>query len=186
MPGTETCDDCHRGQDPNWTDAKMTVEEHARTGFPLDAAHEKVECEKCHPAGESNANRFPGRATDDCQACHADVHDGQFPGRTCAECHSGDVFKPSTYTREDHETFVLRNAHEKAECEKCHKTDAVTAVAEYAGITAQCRACHEDVHRGQFAEDCDSCHNDAAFAPALYDKSRHEFPLRNGHKDVLC
>lgn len=186
MPGTESCEDCHRGEDPKWTDATMTVEEHAQTGFPLDAAHAKVECDKCHVPGESNAERFPGRTPDDCQACHADAHDGQFPGRTCAECHSGDAFKPATYTREDHVTFPLRNAHGKTDCEKCHKADPVTTVTEYAGITAQCRACHEDVHRGQFAEDCDSCHNDTAFAPALYDKSRHEFPLRNGHGDVLC
>lgn len=73
------CDTCHyTGTWKSWDF------DHARTRFPLDGAHLKVECHDCHREGKA-APANPGRA---CVACHIkdDIHNGGF-GTQCERCH---------------------------------------------------------------------------------------------------
>ena len=56
--------------------------------FPIDGAHAKIECEKCHV----NA-KYAGTPRD-CVACHRDPHNPTL-GRQCAACHTTNVWKPA-------------------------------------------------------------------------------------------
>ncbi len=79
------CETCHyTGTWKSWDF------DHARTRFPLDGAHRKLQCDLCHTK-TSAANANPSRA---CVACHAkdDGHDGRF-GAQCERCHVATDWK---------------------------------------------------------------------------------------------
>ena len=44
-----------------------------------------------------------------------------------------------------------------------------------------CAACHVDVHRGTFKQDCKSCHNETSFGKAPFDHSTDEVPATGKH-----
>lgn len=69
------CESCHyTGTWKSWDF------DHAKTRYPLDGAHKKVDCYDCH-----KDHNKPGRV---CVACHVkdDAHDGGFGGQ-CERCH---------------------------------------------------------------------------------------------------
>jgi hypothetical protein len=55
--------------------------------FPIDGAHSKIECEKCH-----RKNVYAGTPRD-CVTCHHDIHKPTL-GQQCATCHTTNVWKP--------------------------------------------------------------------------------------------
>ncbi|MBI5650511.1 MAG: hypothetical protein HZC40_08730 [Chloroflexi bacterium] len=55
--------------------------------FPIDGAHAKIECEKCH-----RKNVYAGTPRD-CVACHRDIHKPTL-GQQCATCHTTNAWKP--------------------------------------------------------------------------------------------
>ena len=65
--GKTVCSRCH-GFD-NWKASKF---EHANTGFPLEGAHKKVDCSKCHKPVLVNQQQFINYKIEDtkCAACH--------------------------------------------------------------------------------------------------------------------
>jgi len=186
------CDSCHRAADPLWATARETfpVAAHARTDFPLAKPHDAVACAKCHDAGESYEQRFRPRAPASCEACHADPHAGQFVGRheRCLDCHEATRFKPARYGLAEHKTFVLRDAHRKVACEKCHTVDVATNARRFTGTPQECRSCHEDPHQGQFTDrGCATCHDEKRFVPARYALAEHtKFALKGAHLAVAC
>ena len=83
------CESCHNAR--NWG---IWDYDHARRAkYPLDGAHAKVACEKCHtqPAG---AGKNAAEVGNTCIACHRrdDTHDGAF-GPVCEQCHYSDRWK---------------------------------------------------------------------------------------------
>ena len=107
------------------------------SGFPLDAPHDRLACSDCHAEfgqqklelGSFNRS-YPGRHPDDCRACHADPHQGQFEvgayrGTNCLTCHHRHTFVPSAFTHVDHHRtrFPLVGAHSQVACNQCHKDD---------------------------------------------------------------
>lgn len=130
-----------------------------------------------------------------CEACHQDAHSGafaqleselgDFPGGNCARCHDAGTFsKP--FEPFDHlrwTGFALELGHATESCEDCHARTALPdetgrrlgRVADlFPGDPAACQACHDDVHRGAFAENhlprelsgrigCDRCHTTGEF-----------------------
>lgn len=185
------CLACHTPDIAPWSQAAaaLTLETHAQTGFVLRPPHDAAACRGCHAPGLPYAQRFPAdRTEDDCAACHADVHRGQFGDRSCLACHERERFRPATYGHAEHHAFPLRAAHAQAECSACHRTDPGTGVRRFVDTPRQCRACHTDVHRGQFQKtDCDQCHNERRFLPARYGLARHDsFPLTGAHEAVSC
>ena len=137
-------------------------------------------------------------AHEKCADCHEDVHKGQFAGRAagsdCAACHTETSFKPSLYTREQHQKsrFPLEGKHATMECAQCHKPAGRDA--KYKLETTTCAQCHMDAHAGQFAgaayaNRCESCHTQITFAPSTYSLARHaqtKFVLTGAHAAVLC
>lgn len=197
------CRVCHGDSPESWDLARsaMTSAIHDLTGFHLSAAHEKVECVKCHDPALAYERRFqhpssPGynRREDDCEGCHQDVHAGQFvrqEGR-CIACHERDTFKPHHFTREEHaDTFPLQGEHAQVSCDRCHTEDPAERIRVFVGTPRDCRGCHKGPHGGQFAMEgrgCEECHGSSQFVPTLFTHKRHEtvFPLRNAHAAVPC
>jgi hypothetical protein len=132
-----------------------------------------------------------------CEGCHRDAHEGQFRGRheRCGDCHAPDRFLPSRFAHAAHEkVYPLAGGHAAVACSACHLPDPEHRVARYAGTTRDCRACHDDVHGGQFAaevesSDCAACHAAAAdsFRILAFDHDRQVgYPLLGGHAQAAC
>jgi hypothetical protein len=107
------------------------------------------------------------------------VHLGQV-GTACESCHRVSTTK-FTVTGFSHAAtgFTLTGRHEAAPCSACHKTETGafpagqgTAV-RFKGIARECQGCHADVHLGQFATSCQTCHVTTTFKIAAY---KHERP----------
>jgi hypothetical protein len=194
-PGLRQCDDCHTVE--GYSPARYPLARHAETAFPLRGAHLATACDACHrPLGESRAADL-APAHDVCTACHKDPHLGQadkFLGdQGCASCHDQSSWRGVTF---DHGQtgYVLEGGHAAAACLKCHpRAESGTG---FLGLTKQCAGCHEDVHRGQFADKvtadgstiaCDLCHVTVDW---LAEKFNHDtdsrFALAGGHERVSC
>jgi hypothetical protein len=55
--------------------------------------------------------------------------------------------------------------------------------------SATCAACHADVHRGGFKQDCKACHTETGFAGGSFDHQNataSHFGLTDGHAAVAC
>ena len=172
--------------------------DHANTQFPLTGQHLAKPCQKCHgPKPGQDAAQFKGLQHGSCQNCHEDPHrgafqDAQFPG-VCATCHNTGGWKnnrPGSNFTHSAAKFQMSGKHTALECAKCHKTADF-----HRPIPHQfCRDCHQDPHRGQFANralgsDCSACHNATGFKPAKFDRETHRqsaFPLDGKHGELSC
>ncbi|MGE5324573.1 MAG: cytochrome C, partial [Actinomycetota bacterium] len=64
------CESCHTVE--GWIPSTFTIQDHARSAYPLQGAHAKVGCARCHiPAGK--ATRFKIKFAH-CTDCHKDAH----------------------------------------------------------------------------------------------------------------
>ncbi|MFH1850750.1 MAG: hypothetical protein ABIA75_00235 [Candidatus Neomarinimicrobiota bacterium] len=131
----------------------------------------------------------------------------------CGDCHSDHngrdfelVYWPRDINRFDHnETgYTLTGKHAALKCAQCHTNrfivdQAVIAWAgentvfpvldrTFLGLSPDCLTCHEDIHRGQVAKDCATCHNtsDWKLAQKEYDHNRARFLLTGAHQRVDC
>jgi hypothetical protein len=150
--------------------------DHGRTKFPLTGSHAKVACAKCHANGVFRGLKF---AT--CADCHKGPHRKAF-GADCSSCHETATFRT---VKVDHAktSFPLRGRHAEVPCASCHKAPA-TKVKLKAG---SCRTCHQDPHRGEFREDCASCHGERSFRGAPFDHAgKTRFPLTGRHATAKC
>jgi hypothetical protein len=149
----------------------------------------------------------------------------------CEGCHNVNAFIPARYELEQHQStrFPLQDAHATAPCRGCHPTDeglsARIPAAVHLRLKARrrperfslavlhpkkspqaCSSCHEDVHRGQFAEggigragaataagdgagkgSCASCHTTKSFTDLVFDHDKDSrFPLVGTHARTPC
>lgn len=149
--------------------------DHTKAAFQLTGAHRTVTCEKCH-----TNRQWKGVAFSTCTSCHTDPH-RQSLGATCTNCHTNETWR----TRKvDHNrtSFALTGAHQKVECVGCHKQSAVRVALK----ANTCAACHTDVHKGAFKQDCKSCHNDRSFSEAPFDHTQTTFALTGKHEPLEC
>lgn len=154
------CDTCHGLT--SFTKVRFDHQKDSR--YPLEGAHLKVACEKCHFAsGPNEPVRYkPLELT--CRGCHLDVHAGQFTlsgveGRVqpakCETCHLLESWKKQLrfVHRPPFTDFVLDGQHEKAKCESCHRKVTVArgvTANQYKGLPLTCEGCHSDFHQGAF------------------------------------
>lgn len=193
---SQTCQSCHNTV--NWHQiAQLKGFDHNKTKFPLEGKHASVACSDCHTHGDFKTP-IPFAK---CMDCHKDPHKGQFLSRPskgeCAECHTVQGWKPSTFTVKEHTAtkYPLEGKHTDVACDKCHLPKGLHGEDTLFKITkTECKDCHEDIHKGQFAgpprlNHCDGCHNVKGFKPALFTIMQHKdtrFPLTGGHIAVLC
>jgi hypothetical protein len=165
------CSICHSPS--GW---KPPTFDHDTAIFKLKGKHAPLACGDCHVN-----DIFKGTPTD-CAACHAkdDVHEGAL-GTKCADCHTADGWKPSTF---DHNTaiFPLTGKHVPVACADCH-TDK-----RFKGAPTDCISCHakDDVHLGNLGSDCKQCHTTAGWVPSTFDHNTSIFPLTGKHFPLAC
>jgi len=209
-PGA-ACVACHRAEHESFRDERLTLspEQHAISGFALDAPHDRAACADCHSAAEGDfAARHPGRGADDCRSCHADPHGGQFfddgdgngetNPRSCLECHDRHRFVPDAFTVEKHAltALPLTGRHRDARCDACHGRASEFLPRVFHGTPSDCDECHADAHRGFFAsgtgegEACSTCHLTTLFSEmpeSGFDHGRWtRFDLSGAHAEAAC
>ena len=205
------CVTCHPTSHDSWRDPRIRLEpeQHAASGFPLEAPHAGLACADCHPAEAGDFHeRYPGRLPSACEACHADPHGGQFEegpfaGKGCLACHEPHAWQPPDFGAEKHAlaSFALHGAHLEVACEDCHPVpaDDPAGVRRFRGVPGRCEECHEDAHRGSFdgrslPEDpegtCAVCHLTDAFhlyREEVFDHGRWTgFVLHGAHERTDC
>lgn len=198
------CSSCHTVE--GWKPSKFGVVEHAKSAYPLEGKHTAVECAKCHlPAGRATLFKIKFAQ---CTDCHRDAHAGQFKDAPlldrCETCHTVKGFHPSLYTLKLHRKtrFPLEGAHVAVACGECHakgRNPKLLEVAAYRFESLGCPTCHQDPHRGQFADrmakpgadrqpmGCTACHSLASWRDlAKFDHASTRFELLGSHRAVPC
>lgn len=188
----QDCKQCHTEE--SFTSMSRTRRfNHNRTNFPLKGAHKAVNCAECHDLNRPVEKLFQdqlGVKTNDCIACHEDVHDNKF-GTNCAECHNEKSFFSVDTDGFDHNLtdFRLKGKHQVVDCRECHTESLTEPLAHNT-----CAACHDDYHEGEFLDngigpDCVECHTEDGFEGSLYTLEQHNqsnFPLDGAHLATPC
>lgn len=190
----QPCQSCHNID--GWKPAHGF--DHTKARFVLTGKHAITPCEKCHRTKTDAVNptdsvftQFVGLTFQLCTDCHRDAHAGKF-GANCTGCHNTESWRATDRDNFDHSRtkFPLVGRHADLACEKCHKPGQ-----PFAGLKFdKCRACHEDIHRGQFAQRptqgaCEECHSVEGFRPAKFTVEQHQqsqYPLAGAHLAVPC
>lgn len=159
-----------------------------------------------------------------CVECHASPHQpkslagfaallGTTDADSCVRCHDAEhgsfVGKVARMTPSLHSAtgFPLSAPHDKVQCAECHaqfdQRDALAVGPDlqqrfaelFPGRTPNaCASCHQDPHRGQFADgptkgQCIACHANTHFTPSNFDEAKHNqcrFTLTGAHAAVAC
>lgn len=136
------CGFCH--QTENWKNINF---DHSTTDFVLEGKHKAVSCGKCHSSMTNDGVIYKFISSQsNCEACHKDVHFGQFmvqDNSDCLRCHTFNNWKPEKF---DHEKtkFSLAGAHSKLICSQCHKTESLNGniYTKYKLEDFRCASCH--------------------------------------------
>ena len=146
------CGRCHDSVD--W---KTNVRfDHALTRFPLLGKHAALQCRDCH-ADKSYATRGVT-----CASCHRDEHHKGVLGSPadCGTCHNTVDWKAWSFDHDTQTGFALEGRHKDLICSACHSRQG-----DPAKQGDKCIDCHrrDDIHRGDFGEDCAHCHVTSGF-----------------------
>jgi hypothetical protein len=168
------CEACHKppAPSPSMAASARAGAPPARTGTPPARGAGPPDRSPA-PQVLLSAAKFAGTPTA-CASCHADVHLGQVRG-TCESCHSvgGAKFAVVGFSH-DRARFRLTGAHASVACANCHRreTGAFPAgsgtATRLTGVRTECRSCHADVHLGQVAASCETCHATDTFRVSRY------------------
>jgi hypothetical protein len=184
-----TCTSCH-STTVAFSDARTRFD-HAKTSFPLTGAHRPVACTSCH-----RDRTYRGVPFASCTDCHRDPHrragNAATPGqpavraaradRECTACHTTATWRSRTVSHDTDTAFPLRGRHATVDCARCHTQPALKVKPR----SDTCAACHADVHRGAFRQDCNACHNESGFGKAPFDHSQTTFALTGAHEKATC
>jgi len=139
------CTSCHNSE--AWSEVAF---DHNLTSWPLEGAHEVVNCRTCHFETLENNTTFDQTFSDlssECIQCHKNIHGDQFieNGVTdCIRCHDTESWIPNNF---DHSTtdFPLDGKHLELECVACHKPSIeanVDNIINYKIKKHECIDCH--------------------------------------------
>lgn len=178
--GGGACSDCHTVA--GFVPSTFALEDHQRTDFPLQGAHQAVACIDCHRLTEADAlprplrpvsprHALPGRAArrptegpvrrfrfadTACTTCHLDPHDGETAAvaETCSDCHTLDGWSQVAFTDPVRER---------------HAALGFPLGGAHAGVT--CNSCHPPADPARPAslsfaatdQACAACHRDPHF-----------------------
>ena len=166
--------------------------DHFTTGFPLEGAHQRVDCEQCHATG-----LFRGTPRS-CGGCHVPggpVEASTMPAshmpttRQCGECHYQDRWSAIAFV--DHTSVNGRCEHchngvtaaakgpnhvqSGNRCDDCHKTLSWSgAIFDHKGIATACASCHNGTTATGKPGDhlattqvCEGCHSTTTWSPVI-------------------
>lgn len=203
-PDKGECAACHTVD--GFKPSKFGLPEHAKTEYPLQGGHAKLECMQCHiPKGKDTLYKIKFQH---CVDCHTDQHAGQFASlpylNNCEPCHTVDSYRPSTFTVAKHQEsrFGLTGSHLAVPCADCHKQSAAfqpKPTGQFHWPNLVCTSCHENPHKDQFEErmgqpgrdgkpsGCESCHSTKSWKDlTAFDHTKTSFPLVGAHRATDC
>jgi hypothetical protein len=182
------------------TGAAAKFDHAARTGYALEGKHSAVTCQQCHKNVSDASVPLARKVVDysgaktECLSCHTDTHKGEY-GVTCQACHRTDTFDVKGFTHPRAPEFY-GGEHATLTCVQCHVPEGrirptrVGAVLLSSSPTPSmtCATCHSDIHLGQFAAACDSCHDvkGKRFAAVGFSHVNTKFPLTGRHEGLDC
>jgi len=203
------CFECHsdhagRGFDLVYWPQGRDRFDHPETGYVLEGKHKSVKCRDCHKAAlvvedlkalqkDLDLNRTFLGLDEACLACHVDEHRDQLPN-DCLKCHDQHAWKPAPLFDHGRTKFALTGKHTAVACVKCHPAlpgkSKKESYVKYAGVRHNsCLSCHEDIHKGKFGSECESCHQTSGWRDLVagrFDHSKTKFPLLGRHASVAC
>ena len=142
--------DCARCHDTTGWKDKVRFD-HDLTRFPLLGKHAQVQCQDCH------ADRSFAAKGITCADCHADDHHKGALGTPsqCRDCHNAVDWKAWSFNHDTATRFTLTGAHKGLICAACHSKPENPAK-----LGTRCVDCHrrDDIHHGDFGEECERCH----------------------------
>jgi hypothetical protein len=185
--------------------------------IPCDQCHRKL------PGADGVHYANFTQSDTNCRACHTDPHRGQLDRWMekggCEFCHTTESWRAVSFDH-DRTRFRLEGRHAGVSCRGCHAEGDSTGrgsvlaflyAAEERGAApvgapvrlpapersagpAECFWCHQDIHRGQFADssragstDCARCHHPRNWKELVFDHRRDSrFSLEGGHTRVQC
>jgi hypothetical protein len=167
------CSDCH-GNDL-W---HVSAYDHAKSGFPLEGAHARLDCHTCHTNVLKDQKLGTG-----CKSCHRadDPHGGSLSS-ACQKCHSTKTWSEVTFDH-DLSAYPLLGLHVIVTCGQCHRTQRFTEAPQ------DCNECHakDDLHKGSLTRNCAACHTPNGWKLWEFDHAaRTLFPLTGAHAKVGC
>ena len=168
-----SCADCHVTQ----SFKKTSQFNHRKTGWPLKGAHTRQDCLECHSWRQWKP------PSSECVECHEDVHDGQFVGSSCQDCHSQQSFSKIHFNHDTQSQFPLEGKHQRVQCQKCHPN------GQYKPLPMECEDCHQDKnpHGDTFGDaSCAKCHSPKGWFETHFDHSITGFALEGRHQDQPC
>jgi hypothetical protein len=148
------CAGCHYVD--GYLPATYTPDDHRKARFTLTGSHVAVPCAECHPANTVRARstrRFVWSELPKCEACHRDVHGGQFPAAKyggCASCHTSEAWNRLLFAH-DKTSFPLTGKHAGVECVRCHPAQGAGSAAgarRFVGTPTKCSDCHTASSQG--------------------------------------
>ena len=137
-----TCTDCHKGS--SWKDTSgIRNFDHSRTTFPLTGQHAGVACSACHPT------ILYAAASAACSECHlSDYRAVENPSHAsagfstdCAQCHSTEAWRPSSWFHENYFPVSAGSTHPPGKWSTCN--DCHTVPNNFSVFI--CTNCHEHV-----------------------------------------
>lgn len=187
------CERCH-SPEIAFKKARASFDHDKRTQFPLEGLHQKVSCEKCHPAGAYKTGRTR------CADCHKEEpHQGKL-GTECARCHRVEKGAPK-FAHETMTKFVRTGRHLEVACGFCHRPPPETPPVpgwtrtlpppaldrKFPVMGKKCAECHADRHGGTNGPNCERCHDTSSFknvSAAIHDTGIAR--LEGQHKTLAC
>jgi len=189
------CIECHSLEN-GFDYSLFTLEQHQRSSFPLEGAHDATPCFSCHVNEEEKRWTFVDLGSE-CIDCHQDLHKGYisekyYPKNDCAVCHINDAWSSVNF---DHNLtdWPLAGKHNEVECRDCHfemSDNNIIAKQTFNKLESKCVHCHENIHDELFAingeTDCIRCHVTDSWYPKNFDHNNTSFPLKGRHEEVAC
>lgn len=194
-PSSGAPTDCGRCHAPSGFKPSKLVHGEPFTSFRLEGKHQKVACEKCHPAVDTGrgvkVTRYkplPGR----CSGCHEDFHRGEMKGfepaadagsdeARCEPCHTPEGWRDGKF-RHEQAGFPLLGAHRAQRCTSCHPGSFT------APLPRGCAGCHLEPHAQELGARCEGCHDETSWR-SRFGADAHRwtnFPLIGRHAALPC
>ncbi len=108
----------------------------------------------------------------------------------CETCHVGNDWESDAGSNFNHIStgFELKGSHSDISCSRCHTGSNLAEKHNFSRISADCFACHEDIHNDQWGPDCERCHNPDSWSLSTQQQNHDltSFPLRGPHKSLSC
>jgi len=185
----QDCQQCHTPD--SWVLAR-DLQNHDLTRFPLQGAHQDLNCDNCHVTNPSSRSTLPI----DCQGCHAatyaqttrPAHAILGLSKDCTRCHPAvsDAWAPSEFNHLS-TGFALIGMHAGAACAACHTSNAADAATD-------CQSCHANDYTASldpphaadgYPTACRQCHTSFNWQSS-FSHDQTDFPLLGSHAATAC